>query len=124
VANNIDNHIDNVCYFMTKSGGFKSYEICIRADAIVFSRPHSSKQQALTYALDAVHCVRRRLPSPQSQKQATKGGKLDTFKDLYCINIVSSHTEQRSVFFKSEECVKRWYEEILTAQGFYSRLID
>ena len=53
---------DNICYFKTKTGGYKAYELSIGDSAINFRRPKSTKQQALSYDLDAVQCLIRYAP--------------------------------------------------------------
>ena len=49
-----DTQQDHICYFKTKTGGYKAYELSIGDNAINFRRPKSTKQQALSYDLDAV----------------------------------------------------------------------
>ena len=42
----------------------------------------------------------------------------------YSLLLVSSPTQQRSVYFKSKEAMDMWYNEILANQGFSERPID
>ena len=52
----------NLCYFKTKSGGYKAYELSIAEESINFCRPKSTKQQEMTYKLNTVQCLIRYTP--------------------------------------------------------------
>ena len=106
----------SACYFKTKSGGFKDYIIEISEGAIVFRRPKSTKQQELSYMLNTIQCLIRYTPAIVSRDSSITGE--------FCINLISSNSQQRSVYFDCEETMKHWHEEILTAQGFFNKRID
>ena len=42
----------------------------------------------------------------------------------FCINLVTSTSQQRAIYFDSEESMKHWHEEILTAQGYWEQRIN
>lgn len=76
-------------------------------------RPKSSKQQSLVYALNTVQVLIRYAADSD-----------DDSVEEFGLNIIRSHNSQRSVFFDSEETMRHWHKEILTAQGFYNKRID
>lgn len=86
--------VDSNCYFKTKSGGYKKYELRLTEDSILFNRPKSSKQQDFSYALNKVQVLIRYTPVRAARDESEISGE-------YCLNIISSPTTQRSVYFCS-----------------------
>lgn len=64
------NNNQSLCYFKTRSGGFKDYELDISEGAIIFRRPKSTKQQELSYELNTVQCLIRYTPFTQFNSEA------------------------------------------------------
>ena len=111
---------DNLCYFKTKSGGFKAYELSISEDAINFNRPKSTKQQELSYELSKVQClIRHTQPSTCHTEN-----KNSSITGEFCINLINSNSQQRSIYFGSECAMKHWHREILSAQGYFEQRIN
>ena len=97
----------SVCNIKTRSGLFKEYQIYIRGEAVVCERSQSSHQPILSYALDKVQCV----AGPQEG-------------DQWQLKLITSATQQRSIYFESFEAQQYWFELILTTQGFYEERIN
>ena len=109
----------NNCFFKTRTGGFKSYQIVIDDGNVVFSRPNSSKQQELCYELATVQFIKkvRNIRDDNSEEDAK------TSKEFF-LQIICNNNMQRFVYFNSEEALNHWHEEILKAQGYYEDRID
>ena len=113
---------------MTKNGSFKDYEIKVCDGAIELHRPKSSKQKALTYMLKDIHCVIRLAPNsvglrPNENARSGVNPELQTTVD-HCMNILSTNSRKRAIYFPSEAALKHWHAEVLSAQGFGNKTID
>ena len=109
----------SVCYFKTRSGGFKEYDLNIVENEIVFSRPNSSKQAELKYALNSIQCVKK--------PNGTKDDKFVAEKAItgeFCLMLISSATQQRSIYFDTKESLTQCHEKILGGQGFLNTRIE
>ena len=112
----------NLCYFKTKSGGYKAYELSLTEESINFCRPKSTKQQEMTYGLNTVQCLIRYTAREDSRVESKSSSNIITGE--FCINLLTSTSHQRSIYFASEDSMKHWHEEILTAQGFWEQRIN
>ena len=97
----------NRVWLKTKGVNYKEYLIYLTEEAIVFSRPKSAKQQLLQYALTSFQCladVRPHVVKTQSSKKAVP---------TECLLLISSPTQQRSIFFETKALADMWCQEIL-----------
>ena len=116
----------NACYFKTRSNSLKEYELVLTDSHLVFNRPHSTKQSKINYKLESFQCITRNTGAAPSSPLSLKRGKLGkdreaaaTVQDaVYCLLMISSPTQQRAIYFTSEEAQMHWHGEILRAQGF------
>ena len=111
---------NNLCFFKTKSGGYKAYELSVSESAINFNRPKSTKQQELSYELSKVQCLIKHTQISES----TIDNKNCNITGEFCINLITSNSQQRSIYFDSEATMMHWHKEILSAQGYYEQRIN
>ena len=100
------------CFLQTHSGNFKSYTLRISEGKIVLCRPSSTHVQEMSISLSTIQCIKS-----HTTKQVEKAAKTAA-TTFYCLLLVISTTQQRSVYFDSEAACDRMHKEILAAQGF------
>lgn len=105
------------CWLKTKGENYKKYIMSIENQRVQLARPKSSKQKALSYDLKQVQCVVGR---NQSQLDSETGSE-DT---KHCLLLISSPSQQRSIFFSSVLALKWWHIQILKVQGFLDNRAD
>lgn len=105
--------ISNQCWLRTKGSNYKDYLIEIRDGAVEFNRGNSSKKRTLSYPVDSFLCI---------VTERVEGD--DAVAHPHRLLLVKSDTNQREVFFDSDEDLKLWRSHILTAQSCRENRLD
>lgn len=100
------------CWLKTKGDHFKEYVMELGEHAVVLTRPRSSKQQALSYDLNKIQVVVGRIQTMTNVENCQAETK-------FCLMLITSPSQQRSIFFSTEKVLNYWHRLILTRQGFY-----
>ena len=88
-------------------------------DAVIFSRPKSTKYKSLRYELNKIQCLvdLRNTQESQMMSSPTTDPKFATASS-HCLLLVSSGQQQRSIYFHRRENLEAVHAAILAKQGF------
>ena len=95
------------CYFKTRSNALKQYQLNIVDGNVTFSRPGSSKQSEISYALNNFQCVVKQTVDEVGFITAAK--KKMTVSANFCLAFIMSASQLRFVYFDDEETLTYWH---------------
>jgi len=77
-------------------------------------RPESTSVPHMAYELDSFQCIRTVPTQAGADATATQ----------YPIQLIISSTQQRSIYFETEQAQAFWHKTILSAQGYLDKRIS